>query len=225
MIFLPDGMGKRNEEGLSYYNSLIDVLLDKGLLFSIFQCLFDANFCLLPSFYDCPSLMFLHLCIRYTTISNTLLLGPSPGTGRQIWWLVKLSNWVWKTTEWSYFKWSCCYTMYVAYFFYFTENWFHWSWGLICTCRILFTMPLLASRNSETEWSTGSLLMSPIALQFMVMTMVSKHLGGVPLCPVCSTRTVAHQLNHILYLLLAHSGAFYTYKQHFKVIHGRHILK
>jgi beta-glucosidase/6-phospho-beta-glucosidase/beta-galactosidase len=39
MICLPDGTGKPNEEGLSYYNSLIDVLLDKGTLFSTFQYL------------------------------------------------------------------------------------------------------------------------------------------------------------------------------------------
>jgi hypothetical protein len=31
MVSLPDGTGKPNEEGLSYYNSLIDVLLDKGI--------------------------------------------------------------------------------------------------------------------------------------------------------------------------------------------------
>jgi beta-glucosidase/6-phospho-beta-glucosidase/beta-galactosidase len=31
VIFLPDGTGEPNEEGLNYYNSLIDALLDKGI--------------------------------------------------------------------------------------------------------------------------------------------------------------------------------------------------
>jgi beta-glucosidase len=43
MICLPDGTGKPNEEGLSYYNSLIDVLLAKGILFSTFQYLHFAK--------------------------------------------------------------------------------------------------------------------------------------------------------------------------------------
>jgi beta-glucosidase len=30
-ILLPDGTGEPNEEGLNYYNSLIDALLDKGI--------------------------------------------------------------------------------------------------------------------------------------------------------------------------------------------------
>lgn len=40
---LPDGTGEPNEEGLSYYNSLIDALLDKGLVYSIVWCLHNAN--------------------------------------------------------------------------------------------------------------------------------------------------------------------------------------
>jgi len=35
---LLDGTGEPNEEGLNYYNSLIDVLLDKGISYSKFLC-------------------------------------------------------------------------------------------------------------------------------------------------------------------------------------------
>jgi len=39
-FFLLDGTGEPNEEGLNYYNSLIDTLLDKGCISSSkFQCL------------------------------------------------------------------------------------------------------------------------------------------------------------------------------------------
>ena len=146
MICLADGTGKPNEEGLNYYNSLIDVLLDKGFPFSTFQCLLDANFCLLPSFYDCISLVFLRLCVRYTTICNTLPLGSSASTGRQIRWLVKLTNCVWKTLKRS---------MYHFNYLIQENSSFHWSSQLIYAGRILFTMPPLASRNLEIEWSIG----------------------------------------------------------------------
>lgn len=196
MFFLPDGTGKPNEEGLSYYNSLIDVLLEKGALFSTFQCLHNVSSCLLPFLWLS---IFLELCIRYTTIRNTLPLGPSPSTGRQIRWLVKLANRVCNAIAWSSDE-AVLNNLCIIKVLYLHENWFGWSWQINYTGRILFTMPLLASRNLEIEWSTGSPLMSPITLQLMAMILAFKHLGGVPLCLICSVRRVDHQLNHILWL-------------------------
>jgi hypothetical protein len=90
-FFLLDGTGEPNEEGLNYYNSLIDVLLDKGISYSKFQCVKSE---LLPTLSFLLSLFgFLYICgVRYTTICNTLSLGPSASTRRQIWWMVKLPN-------------------------------------------------------------------------------------------------------------------------------------
>jgi hypothetical protein len=53
-FFSPDGTGEPNEEGLNYYNSLIDAVLDKGNSYK-FQC--NLNWCE-PSVRDCSYLVF-----------------------------------------------------------------------------------------------------------------------------------------------------------------------
>lgn len=103
---LPDGTGEPNEEGLSYYNSLIDALLDKGLVYSIVWCLHNANCFQQPLIWTFFLWCSIYLWIRHRTICNSLPLGPSPSTRRQIRRLVELRNHVWKTITSSSFSWD-----------------------------------------------------------------------------------------------------------------------
>jgi hypothetical protein len=71
-------------------------------------------------------------------------------------------------------------------------------WQLNYAGMISFAMPLLASRNLETEWNTGSFSMSPIILRLMAMTLAFRHQGGVLFCLIYSVGRENRQLNRML---------------------------
>lgn len=157
----------------------------------------------------------LYLWIRYTTICNTLSLGPSASTGRQIWWMVKLPN---RVCSPSSFHGSHC----LHHLYNIKLNSGKVAWCLAAKlCRddfVHYASTCFKEFGDRVKhWITFNephnfaIEGYDLGIQAPGRCSILSHM----FCREGASSTEPYVVAHNI--LLAHAGAFHTYKQHFKV--------